>query len=151
MGNEKKKKKPSGSMSCSGGGKKLDFYYSPTSFSRSSGTSYNEISAPGSFYPSFQYCKGNASKVSLTLDVVLDINSNEDVFTSYTEFFKNCCPLDNKLLANSPPIVDVALSTGEAFSAILESYDSSITRYSPSMNPVEFSFNVSLIEVGGSK
>lgn len=147
---DKKKKKLSGSMSCSSGGK-LDFYYSPTSFSRSSGMSYNEISAPGSFYPNFQYCKGNASKVSLTLDVVLDICTNDDIFASYTEFFKKCCPLDNKLLASSPPLVNVALSTGEAFSAILETYESSITRYSPSMNPVEFSFNLSLIEVGGGK
>ena len=143
------KNKCSGTMSCNK--KTLNFYYSPTSFGRSSGLSYNEISAPGSKYPSFQYCKGNATKITLTLDVTLDITSSKDIYSKYAEFFKNCCPLENELLGDSaPPTVSVSLSTGEAFNAILETYDSNITRYSPTMNPVEFSFSLSLIEIGGN-
>ena len=138
----------SGTMSCNQNS--LNFYYSPTSFSRSSGLSFNEISAPGSRYPSFQYCKGAASKVSLTLEVRLDLNSSDDVYSAYVEFFKGCCPLDNELLGdNDPPLVSVSLGSGEAFTAILESYEGSISHYSKSMNPTEFSFNVSLIEVNG--
>lgn len=145
-----KKSNSTGTMHCNKN--KLEFYYSPTSFSRSSGLSFNEISAPGSRYPNFQYCKGNSSKISLTLEVKLDLNSSEDVYGTYSEFFKGCCPLDNDLLGDTePPTVSVSLSSGEAFTAILESYESSINHYSKNMNPTDFTFNVSLIEVKGGK
>lgn len=139
-----------GALSCSGvGGGNLSFKYSPTSVRRSGGLTFNEISAPGSMHPHFQFCKGNATSISLEFSVVTDLVTPDSSYGSYAGFFKKCCPTDNKKIASAPPVVSLSLGSGEAYMGIMQSYESSVTQYNDKMVPVAFSFSFTMLCVGG--
>lgn len=140
--------KNNGALECSGGGI-INFTYSPSSVRRSGGLTFNEISAPGSLSPSYQFCKGNSTVISLEFSVVLDAFFPNNSYNSYSNFFKRCCPLNNKKIASLPPTVSLSLGEGEAYMGIMQNYESSVTRYSKGMIPIEFSFSFTLIVTGG--
>lgn len=65
------------------------FIYNPSSFSTDRGTTFMEVSSPGSSYPHFQYASGGGKTISV--DLFLDDISKGDT-KGYITFLEQLCP-----------------------------------------------------------
>ena len=117
------------------------FLFNPESISDGRTVSFSEISSPGSSYPRFQYVKGDARNLSLSLFLR---DTKKGTVKDYLNFLEGFLPKGSKF--NKPPILIFAMGS-DVRECILADYQRSYEEYDKNLNPTQVTVTLSLIQL----
>lgn len=118
----------------------MNFMYNPTSISDTQSATYSELATPGMSYPEYIYSGGNSRVITFSIYL------NDKVESGVTQRFINHLQtyLPNRNIYFSKPS-DIRFAFGLfVVDCKLESLQVDITKYSPTLVPIEATLTVSL-------
>ena len=122
-------------------GKVKEFLFNPESLSDGRSVSFNEISSPGSSYPRFQYIKGDARSLSLSLFLR---DTKKGTVKDYLNFLEGFLPSGNRF--SKPPVLIFAMGS-DVRECILTDYQRSFEEYDKNLNPTQVTVTLSLTQL----
>ena len=122
-------------------GEVKNFLFNPSSYSDSRDVTFNEISAPGSSYPKFQYVNAGARTLSLQLFLR---DTKKGTISSYLDFLEKFLPKGSKF---SKPPVAIFVMGSDVRECIITQMTRDYTEFDSNLKPKEVIVTLSLIQL----